>query len=82
MSVHAGSVNVEVEIVDNRPPVNGAVTSVESTLGALIAAGSLDVGYEINNATVAVSDSTSGGALHACPLFVRCFPWCVVMFAI
>ncbi len=62
VSVHAGSVNVEVEIVDDTPPVDGAVSSVGVALDALIASGDLNVGYGVNNATVSISDGAGAGA--------------------
>ncbi len=52
VSVHAGSVNVEVEINDYTPPVNGAVTSVSDKITSLLSAGQFAVGYGVNNATV------------------------------
>jgi hypothetical protein len=52
VSVHAGSVSVDLEISDNLPPVNGAVSSVKDQITGLLNAGSFSVGYSINNATV------------------------------
>ena len=55
VEVHAGSVSVSVEILDNTPPVSGPVVSIQDTINDLIAANTLNLGYKVTaaNATLA-----------------------------
>ncbi len=58
VSVHAGSVDIVMEIADNKPSLTGSSTTVANDLKAIVSGGVLDVGYQV--AAAAVVGETDG----------------------